>query len=88
MIIVIARIDMEPTPTKLVCGALILILSAVFGFLPGLVSRKFPLLSHGDPNYNKKARRNVVNAFLLNFGGGALLANCFCHWLPEVREGR
>ncbi len=28
-----------------------------------------------------------ILAFLLNFGGGVLIANCFCHWLPEVREG-
>jgi len=39
------------------------------------------------PKYNKKKRKNVVLSFLLNFGGGVLIANCFCHWLPEVREG-
>ena len=31
--------------------------------------------------------KNVVLSFLLNLGGGVLIANCFCHWLPEVREG-
>ena len=25
--------------------------------------------------------------FLLDLGGGLLLANCLCHWLPEVRVG-
>ena len=35
----------------------------------------------------KKKLRNVFLAFLLNLGGGVLIANCFCHWLPEVREG-
>ena len=40
------------------------------------------------PKYNKKKRKNVVLSMLLNFGGGVLFANCFCHWLPEVREGQ
>ena len=31
--------------------------------------------------------QNVVLSFLLNLGGGVLLANCLCHWLPEVRAG-
>ena len=35
----------------------------------------------------KKKLKNVSLAFLLNLGGGVLMANCFCHWLPEVREG-
>ena len=35
----------------------------------------------------KKKFKNVVLSFLLNLGGGVLIANCFCHWLPEVREG-
>jgi len=35
----------------------------------------------------KKNPKNVALSFLLNLGGGVLLANCFCHWLPEVREG-
>jgi zinc transporter ZupT len=35
----------------------------------------------------KKKLKNAALAFLLNLGGGVLIANCFCHWLPEVREG-
>ena len=35
----------------------------------------------------KKKLKNVVLSFLLNLGAGVLIANCFCHWLPEVREG-
>lgn len=35
----------------------------------------------------KKKWKNVALSFLLNLGGGVLIANCFCHWLPEVREG-
>ena len=29
----------------------------------------------------------MVLSFLLNLGGGVLLANCLCHWLPELRAG-
>ena len=35
----------------------------------------------------KKNTKNIVLSFLMNVGGGVLLANCFLHWLPEVREG-
>ena len=35
----------------------------------------------------KRKLKNVILSFLLNVGGGVLIANCFCHWLPEVREG-
>ena len=79
---------MEPLVTKIICAALIFTLSAVFGYLPVFISKKFPLLAPSDPRHNKKALRNVVFSFLLNFGGGVLLANSFCHWLPEVREGK
>jgi len=77
---------MEPLWTKILCGALVMSLSVLFGYLPVLISRKFPLLSASDPRHNKKALRNIVFSFLLNFGGGVLFANSFCHWLPEVRE--
>merc|ERR1712086_321878 len=77
---------MEPLGTKILCGVLVMSLSVIFGYLPVLISRKFPLLSASDPRHNKKALRNIVFSFLLNFGGGVLFANSFCHWLPEVRE--
>ena len=79
---------MEPLGTKILCGVLVMSLSVLFGYLPVLISRKFPLLSASDPRHNKKALRNIVFSFLLNFGGGVLFANSFCHWLPEVREGK
>ena len=79
---------MEPLGTKILCGVLVMSLSVIFGYLPVLISRKFPLLSASDPRHNKKALRNIVFSFLLNFGGGVLFANSFCHWLPEVREGK
>ena len=53
-----------------------------------VIPRKFPFLSASDPRHNKKALRNTVFSFVLNFGGGVLFANSFCHWLPEVNEGK
>ena len=72
--------------TKIICAALVFTLSAVFGYLPVFIS-KIPLLAPSDPRHNKKAIRNKMFSFLLNFGGGVLFSNSFCHWLPEVREG-
>ena len=79
---------MGPLVTKILCGVLVMSLSVLFGYLPVLISRKFPFLSASDPRNNKKALRNTVFSFVLNFGGGVLFANSFCHWLPEVREGK
>ena len=79
---------MGPLVTKILCGVLVMSLSVLFGYLPVLISRKFPFLSASDPRHNKKALRNTVFSFVLNFGGGVLFANSFCHWLPEVREGK
>ena len=76
----------ETTISKVIAASLVFLMTAIFGYLPSCVSSKAPLKSPGDVDYDKKSRRNVVFAFLLNFGGGVLFANCFCHWLPEVRE--
>ena len=63
---------MGPLVTKTLCGVLIVSLSVLFGYLPVLISRKFPFLSASDPRHNKKALRNTVFSFVLNFGGGVL----------------
>ena len=50
----------------------------------------FTSLDSTDPKVMKKEKKkwkNISLSFLLNLGGGVLIANCFCHWLPEVREG-
>ena len=50
----------------------------------------FSTIDTTDPSVmkrEKKKLKNVILSFLLNVGGGVLIANCFCHWLPEVREG-
>jgi len=77
---------------KLLAAALIVGLSLGFGFLPFTLARKYDLTSieTNDPEMNRKEKKkwkNVAMSFLLNLGGGVLIANCFCHWLPEVREG-
>lgn len=70
----------------------IVILSLFFGFLPLFLARKYDFSSIETTDVeemkrSKKQWKNMVMSFLLNLGGGVLLANCFCHWLPEVREG-
>ena len=78
---------MSPLVAKVLVAILVFILSCFFGFLPMFISKKNPIKTKGDVGFNRKARQNVIFSALLNFGGGALLANCFLHWLPEVREG-
>jgi len=77
---------------KILAAAVIVGLSLGFGFLPAALAKKYDLSSIEtlDPEVSKKEKKkwkNVALSFLLNLGGGVLIANCFCHWLPEVREG-
>lgn len=72
----------EATLSKFIAAGLIFTMTAAFGYLPAFISRKSL-----DENHHKSSKKNAIFAFLLNFGGGVLFANCFCHWLPEVREG-
>lgn len=77
---------------KLLAAAVIVGLSLGFGFLPAALAKKYDLSSIEtlDPEVSKREKKkwkNVALSFLLNLGGGVLIANCFCHWLPEVREG-
>ena len=75
--------------SKIIVGFLIVTLSAVFGYLPAILAAKCGLEADHPPTKNTKQKlKNVVISFLLNFGGGVLTANAFCHWLPEVREGK
>lgn len=77
---------MEHLATVFVTTALAVILSLVFSGIPFFFSKSCLNLSPDHPNHNRHHRNNVILSFLLNFGGGVLIANCFCHWLPEVRE--
>jgi len=77
---------------KIGAACLIVILSTVCGFLPIVLSKKYDFTMDDTTDEiiikkRRKSTKNVVLSFLLNLGGGVLLANCFCHWLPEVREG-
>jgi len=83
---------MEILIAKILAAGFIVALSLLFGFLPKMSTRRFDFTSIDttDPKELKKERKKMKNmflSFLLNLGGGVLIANCFCHWLPEVREG-
>jgi len=77
---------------KFLATFLIVGISLLFGFLPLFLAKKydFSSIDTTQPLLMKKQKKNIKNvilAFLLNIGGGVLLANTFCHLLPEVREG-
>ena len=75
--------------SKIIVEILICTLSAVFGYLPAILAAKCGLEADLPPTKKTKSKlKNVVISFLINFGGGVLSANAFCHWLPEVREGK
>ena len=78
---------MDSLVAKLVGTLVAVTLSVVFGLLPDSLAAKWSMRHPRDPAYDRTKKRNVCLAFLLNFGGGVLIANCFCHWLPEVRKG-
>lgn len=76
---------MDSLVAKAITAVCAVLLSVVFGYLPSLFTETCGVnVSNTDL---RSSRRNALMSFLLNFGGGVLLANCFCHWLPEVREG-
>ena len=80
---------MDTLTSKIIVGVLTFILSAFFGLLPMFLSIKCGLeADHPPTNRTKKKLKNVILSFLLNFGGGVLAANAFCHWLPENIEGK
>ena len=68
---------------KVVSGLLTVGLSLLFGFLPLCLTSKLASREASSDS----AKPHFWLSFLLNFGGGVLLGNCLCHWLPEVREG-
>lgn len=74
--------------SKLLAGFFTTTLSLLFGFLPLCLTSKLASAASSDSVSEKpKGHPHPWLAVLLNFGGGVLIGNCFCHWLPEVREG-
>lgn len=80
---------MDLLGTIILCTVLTVLLSLAFGMLPMFFAARWAAsLDPSDPGYNRKSKRARMLGFLLNFGGGVLIANCFCHWLPEVRKSK
>ena len=76
----------------MLAGSLLLLLSLAAGLLPLSLSSRLtlspqlpskPLLPPSTPS----SPHHSLLPFLLDVGGGLLLANCLCHWMPEVRGG-
>ena len=73
--------------SKALSAVLVSTISFLFGYLPVLLVRKFGLVTNPKTPEGKKGHGSIL-AFMLNFGGGVLFANCFIHWMPEVNEGK
>ena len=67
---------MDLLGTKMLCGAILLVFSLIFGLMPLKLGK---ILSGKE----SKSSRYFLS-ILLCFGGGVLFATCFVHILPEV----
>lgn len=92
---------MQFTLIKISSSIFLSITSVFIGYFPVIWASKYinhdfhhhhqPRKKSPNPdeidNENSPEKGGAFLSCLLNFGGGVLLANSFCHWLPEVRQG-
>jgi zinc transporter 1/2/3 len=81
---------MELVSTKIVALTLLGVIRLFFGLVPLKITKKLKLWGESGVSHELLQRRRVrVDAAIslcLCFGGGVLLATCFIHMIPEVRE--
>ncbi|CAI6364012.1 unnamed protein product [Macrosiphum euphorbiae] len=75
---------MDQYSAKALIIALSIVSRLIFGFTPLLVSRK--LLSNKSTDSLTSKTSEYLVSLCLSLGGGVLLATCFAHLIPEVRE--
>ena len=82
------------TVIRTIAAIFLFILTGFAGVLPPILFKKWrqkkpgQVLSSIDKNFKTKRwfnYKNIMKIFMF-FGGGILLATCFCHLIPEVRE--
>ena len=82
--------SMELLYTKILVLTLLGVFRLFFGLVPLKITKKLKLWGESGVSHRLvKQRRQRVDAaisFCLSFGGGVLLATCFIHMIPEVRE--
>jgi zinc transporter 1/2/3 len=75
---------MELVSTKILVLTLLGAVRLLFGLVPLKITKKLKLW--GDGGVYRRAQVVVAISLCLSFGGGVLLATCFIHMIPEVRE--
>ena len=82
------------TDIRIIAAILLFILTIFTGVLPPVLFKKWRQkkiaqeFSSIDKNHQTRRwfnYKNIMDIFMF-FGGGILLATCFCHLIPEVRE--
>jgi len=81
---------MELVYTKILVLTLLGVFRLFFGLVPLKITKKLKLWGESGVSHqlvNQRRRRvDAAISFCLSFGGGVLLATCFIHMIPEVRE--
>lgn len=82
--------SMELVYTKILVLTLLGVVRLFFGLVPLMITKKLKLWGESGVSHrlvNERLQRvDAAISFCLSFGGGVLLATCFIHMIPEVRE--
>lgn len=82
--------SMELVYTKILVLTLLGVFRLFFGLVPLKITKKLKLWGESGVSHRlvnqRRQRVDVAISFCLSFGGGVLLATCFIHMIPEVRE--
>lgn len=81
---------MELVSTKILVLTLLGVLRLFFGLVPLKITKKLKIWGESGVSHKLVERRkkqvDLAISLCLCFGGGVLLATCFIHMIPEVRE--
>ena len=81
---------MELVSTKILVLTLLGVIRLFFGLVPLKITKKLKLWGESGVSHRlveqRRQRVDAAISFCLSFGGGVLLATCFVHMIPEVRE--
>lgn len=82
--------NMELVSTKILVLTLLGVIRLLFGLVPLKITKKLKLWGESGVSVElveeRRARVDTAISLCLCFGGGVLLATCFIHMIPEVRE--
>lgn len=82
--------SMELVSTKILVLTLLGVIRLFFGLVPLKITKKLKLWGESGVSHKlvelRRVRVDAAISLCLCFGGGVLLATCFIHMIPEVRE--